>query len=119
MVPTTSSADPDKPVRYAAPKEIPEIPDSPEESPMSQHPSKPHLASRFAFAALLLAAAALTGCNVDSSNQSAEPFHSLLGASSFNGESVSNLGANYTTPAPSHHASHPHEAYTRPTHHAL
>ena len=79
------------------------------------------LSARFAVAALLLAAAALTGCNASPSIADTANFPSFLGASHDNGEPISTLGANYSIPQDSHRSTRLHElpgrSYARPAAH--
>jgi hypothetical protein len=67
------------------------------------------LSTRFALAALLFAATALTGCNASPSVAGMDNFPSFLGASHFNGEPISTLGANYSRPQDTHHSTRLHE----------
>ena len=81
------------------------------------------LQARFALAALLFAAAALTGCNASPSVADMDNFPSLLGASHNNGEPISTLGANFTLRPDAHHSTRLHaipgQNFARPSHRAL
>jgi hypothetical protein len=68
------------------------------------HKSSPYqLAARLAIAAVLLAAAALTGCTADERSASHETSPSLFSAAHVSPEPISTLGENYALPPDSRH----------------
>ncbi len=79
------------------------------------------LSARFAAAALLFAAAALTGCNAAPSVGDTANLPSFLGSSHDNGEAISTLGANYSIRQAAHRSTRLHELpgsnYARPSAH--
>ena len=79
------------------------------------------LRTRFAVAALLFAAAALTGCTAAPTLADTASFPSFLGTSHGNGEPISTLGANYTIPQDTHRSTRLHQfpgqSYARPAAH--
>jgi hypothetical protein len=76
---------------------------------MSRKSSSDQLAARLVVAVILLAAAALTGCDGDTSGSLHESSPTLFNAAHVSPEPVSTLGENYALPPDSRHHYRLHE----------